>query len=92
MFKCLVGLALLFVLISSPGVFAQEGKKAGLEFDVVAAPVEFVRKDKNDYFVTIEKNGKPQKQKVQLGIADDNYYEIKSGLAPGDKIIWTLSK
>ncbi len=39
MFKCLVGLALLFVLISSPGVFAQEGKKAGLEFDVVAAPV-----------------------------------------------------
>lgn len=37
MFKRLIGLALLFVLGSSPGVFAQE--QGGLEFDIVAAPV-----------------------------------------------------
>jgi len=37
MYKRLIGLALLFVLVSSPGVFAQE--QEGLEFDIVAAPV-----------------------------------------------------
>ena len=37
--KRLISLVLLFVLISSPGMFAQEDKQAGLEFDVVAAPV-----------------------------------------------------
>ena len=37
--KRLIGLALLFLLISSPGMFAQEDKQAGLEFDIVAAPV-----------------------------------------------------
>jgi len=37
MFKRLIGLGLLFVLVSAPWVFAQEQK--GLEFDIVAAPV-----------------------------------------------------
>ena len=38
MFKRLIGLVLLFVLVSSPGAFAQD-KQSGLEFDVVVAPV-----------------------------------------------------
>lgn len=46
MFKRLIGLALFFTLVSSPGAFAQEvpgvdyeEKQTGLEFDVVVAPV-----------------------------------------------------
>jgi len=39
MFKRLIVMALLFVLVASPGVFAQEDKQGGLEFDIVAAPV-----------------------------------------------------
>ena len=60
--------------------------------DVVAVPVEFVKKEKGRHFVMLQKGGKRQQRQVETGISDDNFYQIKSGLRPGDKIVWSIEK
>jgi len=60
--------------------------------DVVAVPVEFVKKEKGRHFVMLQKGGKRQQRRVETGISDDNFYQIKSGLRPGDKVVWTIEK
>jgi len=57
---------------------------------VPAVPVEFVTRDKTGHFVLLEKNGKLLKHKVGVGISDDDFYEIKSGLQLGDKVVWRV--
>ena len=60
------------------------------EKEVLAVPVEFVKKDRGGHFVFLEKNGGPARHKVEVGISDDNFYEITSGLDLGDKVVWKI--
>jgi HlyD family secretion protein len=60
---------------------------------VLAAPIQAILVDENlatdavtrDVFVN--RNGRAVKTSVQVGIADDTYQEIVSGLSPGDEVV-----
>ncbi|MBA7710855.1 Multidrug resistance protein MdtA [subsurface metagenome] len=58
--------------------------------NTVAVPVEFVHRENDEFFVMLQSGGQLKKHSIEPGIWDNNYYQIKSGLTPGDKIVWTL--
>lgn len=57
--------------------------------NVLKVPVSALTKhnDKNEYFVYIKDENKYKKQKVKVGINNNEYAEIIEGLSPGDSII-----
>jgi multidrug efflux pump subunit AcrA (membrane-fusion protein) len=50
---------------------------------VLALPHEYILKDKDDYFVTLENN---TKKKIHVGLENDEMFEIKDGLKAGDRV------
>lgn len=54
--------------------------------DVVAVPIEAVTTEDDKNYVTVINNGTAEEVEVEIGIADDEYVEIKSGLEEGDTI------
>ena len=44
------------------------------------------------YVFTVDNNSKVTKKEIQIGINDDSYYEVTSGLSEGDKIISVIDE
>ncbi len=56
--------------------------------DIIKIPSEALINSGNEYFVYIAKDDKKaEKVKVTLGISDENYTEIVSGISNGDRVI-----
>ncbi|MFA4930310.1 MAG: efflux RND transporter periplasmic adaptor subunit [Patescibacteria group bacterium] len=55
--------------------------------DVLAVPVAAVTKQDDLYYVQILNNGVAEWQEIEVGLADDFYYEVVSGLAEGQEVI-----
>ncbi|MBK9927579.1 MAG: efflux RND transporter periplasmic adaptor subunit [Anaerolineales bacterium] len=55
--------------------------------DVVLVPVEAIHKTKGEYAVTVIQNGDQVERSVEIGIQDDTYVEIKSGLDAGETVV-----
>lgn len=53
----------------------------------LAAPLEAVKQDGENYYVYIVEKGKAVRQEIEIGSASDQYMEIISGLKPGSKVI-----
>ncbi|MBI9011450.1 MAG: efflux RND transporter periplasmic adaptor subunit [Clostridiales bacterium] len=77
-----------------------EGYIVGQELDVefiihdiqaVRVPVDAVYKSNGDYFVFIVKDNVLISQQIEVGIEGEDYYEIKSGLNAGDKIVKVIN-
>lgn len=72
-----------------------------MEFIPISVPVDMTQQDRTDplvpidsvyqtqdrAFVLVEKNGKAQSRKVQLGSVVGDYVDVVKGIQPGDKLI-----
>lgn len=54
--------------------------------DVMSVPIESVFEEEGKYFVYLKNGDKPKTAYVTLGISNDNYVHIKSGLSEGDTV------
>lgn len=54
--------------------------------DVISVPIESVFEEEGKYFVYLKNGDKPKTAYVTLGISNDNYVHIKSGLSEGDTV------
>lgn len=68
-------------------IFTSENKGVmGVPIQAIVLEEDKAANTKTNYVFKFE-NGLARKSKVEIGIADDSYQEIKSGLALGDRII-----
>ncbi len=82
------------VLEEVPDVF-RSGMSANVEIitiekqNVLILPIKAVEEDNGHYFVMIKDEKSKEKQKifVQVGLQDENYYEIISGLTEKDMVV-----
>ncbi len=70
-----------------PGMFAKADIKIGGAEEVVAVSRDALTDREGLYFVFMAEDGKAVRQQVQIGKMIDQLVEIKSGLAPGQKVI-----
>lgn len=71
-----------------PGMSVSVSIITKVKTDVVAVPNAAIKVQGNSNFVQIlDAQGKPQNVTVQIGIADDSYTEIISGVNEGDKVV-----
>ena len=54
---------------------------------VVIVPVGALHHNNGTYFVNLIQNGQPVKRTVQVGLKNDSYAEIKSGLEAGETVV-----
>ena len=54
--------------------------------DVMSVPIESVFEEEGKYFVYLKNDYKQKTAYVTLGISNDNYVHIKSGLNEGDTV------
>ncbi len=54
--------------------------------DVISVPIESVFEEEGKYFVYLKNGDKPKTAYVTLGISNDNYVHIKTGLGEGDTV------
>ena len=54
--------------------------------DVISVPIEAVQEEGGKFFVYRETLTRPETAPVELGVANDSFVEIKSGLQEGDEI------
>ena len=55
--------------------------------DGVSAPTTAIRRDGDEGFALVVKDGKVEERKVKLGIVENDDVEILSGVAPGDVLV-----
>jgi hypothetical protein len=56
--------------------------------DVIAVPNAAIKVQGNtNYVQTLDASGQPQNVQVQIGIADDSYTEIISGVTEGEEVV-----
>jgi len=71
-----------------PGMSVSTSIITQVKTDVLAVPNAAVKVQGNGNYVQIlDAQGKPQNIMVQIGIADDSYTEIVSGLKEGDQVV-----
>lgn len=76
-----------------PGMSCRAEIFTATKEEVPAVPVQAIlvdedrTKNNTSYFVFVDKAGKAVKTEVKVGISDDAYQQIKSGVATGDSII-----
>ncbi|MBW1649112.1 MAG: efflux RND transporter periplasmic adaptor subunit [Deltaproteobacteria bacterium] len=70
-----------------PGMFARVEIVKKESKDTIVIPITSVTNTKNGNFVFVEKNRVAQKRKVELGILEGFYAEIKSGINFGERLI-----
>jgi multidrug efflux pump subunit AcrA (membrane-fusion protein) len=54
--------------------------------DVISVPIESIFEEEGKYFVYLKNGDKPKTAYVTLGISNDNYVHIKTGLSEGDTV------
>lgn len=78
--------------ITSPNEGLKPGMSAKVEIqvnelpDVVYVPIQAVTPIENKQVCYLMKGGQPERREVQIGQFNDEFIEIKSGIAAGDKI------
>jgi|WetSurMetagenome_2_1015567.scaffolds.fasta_scaffold13422_5 HlyD family secretion protein len=71
-----------------PGMSVNAAIITQVKTDVVAVPNAAIKvQGNNNYVQTLDAQGKPQNVGVQIGIADDSYTEIISGINEGDQVV-----
>lgn len=70
-----------------PGMFARVELVKEVFKEAIAIPLYAVISQNDENYVFVEKNNKAEKRPVELGILSGWQIQIKSGLAPGDKVI-----
>jgi multidrug efflux pump subunit AcrA (membrane-fusion protein) len=55
--------------------------------DVVLAPVGALHKGDGTYYVNVMQNGQKVKRTVEIGLKNDSYAEVKSGLEVGEIVV-----
>lgn len=71
-----------------PGMSTSVSIITQVEADVLAAPNAAIKvQGTANYVQKLDASGKPQNYPVQIGIADDTYTEIISGLNEGDQVV-----
>lgn len=55
--------------------------------DVLVVPNTALKKHRNEQFVEVLENGKAMKKRVEVGLTDNQYSEIISGLSEGEQVI-----
>ncbi len=76
-----------------PGMSCRAEIFTATKEEVPAVPVQAIlvdedrTKNNTSYFVFVDKEGKAVKTEVKVGVSDDAYQQIKSGVANGDAII-----
>ena len=61
-------------------------------YNVIAVPIEYVRREKDAYSVTVIKDKNPIMTQVGIGIVSESFCEIVSGLKEGDTLRWEMRK
>ncbi len=59
--------------------------------NVLLVPNSTLKSQRNNYFVEVIQNGKPQVKEVKIGLSNDEVTEIISGLKEGDIVITGIS-
>jgi multidrug efflux pump subunit AcrA (membrane-fusion protein) len=59
----------------------------GEAVDVVLVPVNAIHKTDDGYAVTVIQNGKQAERRVEIGLQNETYAEIKSGLEAGETVV-----
>ncbi len=70
-----------------PGMFARVEIVKKENKNTIVIPISGVANTKDGNFVFVEKNGIAKKRKVDIGISEGFYVEIKSGLDFGERLI-----
>ncbi|MDB9823429.1 hypothetical protein OAC89_07005, partial [Deltaproteobacteria bacterium] len=70
-----------------PGMFARVELVKEVFNDALSIPLYAVISQNDENFVFLEKDKKAEKRFVELGILTGWQIQVKSGLAPGDKVI-----
>ncbi len=55
--------------------------------DALLVPRQAVERIGEGYYVTVLREGKSQRVRITLGVADPQHYEVLSGLAEGDRVL-----
>ncbi len=55
--------------------------------DALLVPRQAVERVGEGYYVTVVREGKSERVRITLGVADPQHYEVLSGLAEGDRVV-----
>ncbi|HEY0868598.1 MAG TPA: efflux RND transporter periplasmic adaptor subunit, partial [Fimbriimonas sp.] len=71
-----------------PGMYARVAFETGRTPAEVAVPREAVRTtDMGSTVTVIDQEMKAENRTVELGVSDDKYVQIRSGVKPGEKVV-----
>jgi len=75
--------------VLKPGMFAKVKLTTEIRGDAVRVPVEALIDKDGRKVVYVVDNGRARERRVETGIADEMYVEIRSGLRPGEMVVIT---
>ena len=58
-----------------------------IRYDEFKSELNFISGTKRDYFVWLKHNGRAQKQRVELGFANEEKQEVRKGLSEGMLVV-----
>jgi RND family efflux transporter MFP subunit len=70
-----------------PGAFVRVAIKTDTRADAILIPKRAVIEEDGQNFIYIANAGTARRKKVDLGYQSDGMIEVKSGVAPGDKVV-----
>lgn len=70
-----------------PNLFAEMDVVVGGGQEVLAIPLEALITTEGETFVFVEEKGSFRRAAVVVGVRDDLFVEVKSGLLPGDRVV-----
>lgn len=81
------------ISFDSPNELLKPGMSVSVEIEidnaknVVIVPSEAIKKNEGKSFVLVEKGLNTEKREIEIGLNDDIYTEVKSGLKEGEKVV-----
>ncbi|MGL5681840.1 MAG: efflux RND transporter periplasmic adaptor subunit [Marinifilaceae bacterium] len=70
-----------------PGMFAKADIVTERRDSVIAVPKDIIKNSRGNRTVFVVERNTAEERSVKIGISDDEYVEITSGLKPGDRIV-----
>ena len=55
--------------------------------DVLSVPVQAVQQEEKTTFLYVERNGRVEKQEIEVGGTNDKYVEVKTGLSENERVV-----
>ncbi len=75
--------------VLKPGMFAEVKLTTEIRRDAVRVPVQAVLDKEGRKVVYVVEGGRARERRLETGIADERYLEIRSGLRPGERVVIT---